>query len=120
MNVQLRKTAEIPYLEGVPGHLLITEERDAVDLVGLCGEHDVSRLMLHADNVTEHFFDLKTQLAGLVLQKFVNYGVKSVLVLPTDARQHGRFHEMAIEANKGRHFGVFYNRAQAEEWLIKM
>lgn len=118
MNVQIQKAAGITYLEGTPGHLLIAEERDAVDLVGLCGEHETSRLMLHADNVTQHFFDLKTQLAGLVLQKFVNYGVKSVLVLPPDAQQTGRFHEMAIEANKGRHFGVFYDRSQAEQWLI--
>jgi PadR family transcriptional regulator, regulatory protein AphA len=118
MNIQIQKTDGITYLEGIPGYLLISEERDAVDLVGLCGEHETSRLMLHADNVTERFFDLKTQLAGLVLQKFVNYSVKSVLVLPPDAQQHGRFHEMAREANKGRHFGVFYDRTQAEQWLI--
>lgn len=118
MNVHVQNKAGTTYLEARPGRLLITEERDAVDLVGLCGEHDTSRLMLHADNVSEQFFDLKTQLAGRVLQKFVNYGVKAVLVLSPERHNHERFDEMALEATKGRHFGVFSDREQAEQWLL--
>lgn len=116
MNITVVETHEGIYLEGISGK--IKNERDAVDVVALCGEHSTNRLMLHADNLTEHFFDLKTRVAGDILQKFVNYGIKAVLVLPFKAGKQGRFGEMAIEANRSRHFGVFYDRKDAEEWLL--
>lgn len=120
MKTILKEVDGTTYLEGLSGHVLIADERDAVDLVGLCGERNTTRLMLYANNVAEHFFNLKTRLAGHVLQKFATYSIKAVLVLPPDAKQQqGRFHEMALEANRGRHFGVFYDRAQAEAWLVQ-
>jgi PadR family transcriptional regulator, regulatory protein AphA len=119
MNVEIRTAAGITYLEGIPGRILIDAERDAVDLVGLCGAHEAARVMLHGENVSPRFFDLRTQLAGLVLQKFVNYGVKLALVLNHDDRHEGRFRDMEIEANRGRHFSVFYDRTQAESWLVR-
>jgi hypothetical protein len=30
----------------------------------------------------------------------------------------GKFYEFVIETNRGREFGVFYTRQQAEQWLL--
>jgi hypothetical protein len=119
MNVRIIETDGIVYIEGISDKILIENERDAVDIVGLCGEHDTHRLMLHADNLTDQFFDLKTRLAGDVLQKFANYGIKTTLVLPPDFIQQKRFGEMSVEANRGSHFSVFHNWADAEKWLVQ-
>jgi len=104
------------YLEGAATDRFIEREENAVALVGLCGEHSVERLLLYAANFSESFFDLKSGLAGAVLQKFVNYHVKVALVIPSDLVQ-GRFREYILEANRGNQFRAFQEKDDAETWL---
>ncbi len=114
-----------PYVELLPDEEQIRSERDVLDLLGELSAHPEtrdgrhsSRLMLHAASLPEEFFDLKTGLAGAVLQKLVQYLVKTAAVIPTERVGNGRFHEMALEANRGnRMFHIFDNREQAETWL---
>lgn len=117
MNMQVMKYGNTVYLEAMPRQKLIENEHDAVDVIGVCGEHNSTRLLLYAENLTDQFFDLKTRVAGQILQKFMNYGIRAALVLSPDFVQQGRFAEMALEANRGRYFGIFHDKAEAEQWL---
>lgn len=96
----------------------VRSEQDALDLVALCREHYANRLMLHGEVFGDEFFDLKTGLAGAVLQKFINYYIKAALVVPPEKANRGRFREMVLEANRGSHFRVFSDREDAQNWLI--
>lgn len=107
------------YLECLPGRMPVNSERDALDLVALCGENSTHRLMLHAEHLPPAFFDLKTRLAGDVLLKFANYRIKVVALVTPDLVGEGRFAEMAMESNRFNEFGVFYARPQAEQWLLR-
>lgn len=107
------------YLECLPTLKPIESEQDALDLVALCGENEVSRLMLSAENLTPEFFDLKTGLAGQILLKFSNYQIKTVLITNPEQVGNSRFAEMAMESNRFNQFGVFYARKDAEDWLIR-
>ena len=104
------------YLEGAATDRFIEQEENAVALVGVCAEHSVERLLLYAANFSESFFDLKSGLAGAILQKFVNYHVKVALVIPSDLVQ-GRFKEYILEANRGNQFRAFQEKNDAEIWL---
>jgi PadR family transcriptional regulator, regulatory protein AphA len=104
------------YMEGDAAEQFLQTERDAVELIGLCGEQDTHRLLLHATNLPDQFFDLKSGLAGAILQKFVNYHMKVALIIPPDLLQ-GKFRDYVLEANRGRHFRSFNARAEAERWL---
>ena len=92
---------------------------EAQDVIGLCGEHNISQIMLHAENLTEHFFDLKSRQAGMILQKFVTYRVQVAVVLSPDYIKQGKFREMVAEANQGKHFRMFHDRNEAEAWLMR-
>jgi len=95
----------------------LAEERDAAALIGACVEHGVNALLLDAGSLSAAFFELRSGLAGAVLQKLQNYQIRAALVVP-DPEAHGeRFAELAREARRGRSFGVFPTRAQAEAWL---
>lgn len=109
----------VRYVEGPYNTLLIKRESDAISLVSFCGENDTNRLLLWAANLHDDFFDLKTGLAGAVLQKFVNYGIKVAAVIPPEIVSQGRFREMALETNRGRHFRIFSEAGEAETWLIQ-
>jgi hypothetical protein len=116
MNVRLVESQGCNYLEGATNEKFLHREADAIALVGLCGEHSVDRLLLYADNLSEHFFDLKSGLAGAILQKFVNYHVKVALVISPDLVQ-GKFKEFILEANRGNQFRAFQDKREAEIWL---
>ena len=119
MNCRIIETKGVKYVEGPHEGRLISSENDALDLVAWCGENDTNRLLLYAANLHEDFFNLKTGLAGAVLQKFINYGIKAAAVIPPELSNQGRFREMALEANRGQHFRVFSEASKAEAWLIE-
>ena len=74
MNYQLNKVNDVEYVEILPDGGVVASERDALDLVSACGENLTPRLMIHAENLSPEFFDLKTRLAGEVLLKFGLHG----------------------------------------------
>jgi PadR family transcriptional regulator, regulatory protein AphA len=73
----------IRYLDCLPEAALHSSQ-DALDLVAACGEKGVDRLLLHEQNLSEDFYQLRTGLAGEVLLKFSNYRILAAAVLPTE------------------------------------
>jgi hypothetical protein len=118
VGYRLVENAESRYIETIPGDGRIDHENDALDLVAACGENETSRLLLHAENLTPDFFQLRTGVAGAVLLKFSNYRIKAVVLASPEQVGTGKFYEFVIETNRGREFGVFYTRQQAEQWLL--
>lgn len=118
MNCRVVDKNGIKYVEGLNGKRLIESANDALEMLVYCGENDTNRLMLHATNLNDDFFNLKTGLAGEILQKFVNYHIKFAIVLSPELVGQGRFREMVLEANRGQHFRIFYDVQEAEAWLV--
>lgn len=120
MNYRLVEHPQNQYVEALAGDGRIESENDALELVAACGEFQTHRLLIHAENLTDDFYRLRTGLAGAVLQKFVNYSVKVAAVLPPELVNQGRFQEMALEANRSnRLFHIFHERERAEAWLVQ-
>lgn len=118
INYHLVENSINAFVECLPDGGQVQSEQDALDLVGACGEYQAHRLLLHAANLGEDFYDLKTGLAGAVLLKFSNYRIKAAIVVDPE-RMTGRFGEMAGEANRrNRDFHVFHAREDAVKWLI--
>lgn len=121
INMEYNVIETLPgrYVEVVSSPVPIRTEQDALDLVALCGQHDTSRLLIHAEALSEEFFRLRTGVAGAILQKFVNYSVRAAVILPDTAAMRGKFREMAAEAGRGSQFRIFGSRQEAEGWLLK-
>jgi PadR family transcriptional regulator, regulatory protein AphA len=117
MEYQLVTKNEITYLDLLP-QSRIMNERDALDVVAACGENGVERVMLHAENLPEEFFHLRSGLAGIVLLKLSNYSIRCSAVLPAALVQRGHFYEMALETNRGNQFRIFSTLEPAEAWLL--
>jgi hypothetical protein len=80
-------------------------------------EHGTYRLLLDAGTLPPSFFDLSTGVAGDVVQKLVNYGVRMAAVVPELDAHSVRFQEFAREANRFAQFRFFATRAEAVAWL---
>jgi len=83
--------------------VLITELQDAIDLIGDLYYQGFDHIVLKENNLNPLFFDLKSQFAGDVLQKFSNYKMGlSILVssLQTDSQA---LNDFIRESNKIGH-----------------
>jgi len=58
----------------------IRTPQDALDLIGNAGYQGASGIVLQAAQLAPEFFDLRTGLAGEVLQKFSNYDMRLAIV----------------------------------------
>ncbi|TVX94047.1 DUF4180 domain-containing protein [Paenibacillus agilis] len=119
MNYQIREIESKKYIELISTTEPLSTENDALDLIALCWEHETNVLMIHYATLSEDFFKLKTKLAGNMIQKFTNYGIKATAIIPQETIQKGRFKEMAMETNKGNHFRLYESKEEAEKWLLK-
>lgn len=96
----------------------ITCESDVVDIISLCMSNSINLLVLREGTLTDKFINLRTGLAGLVLQKFMNYNIKASAVI--DMELEGRFKELVYELNKSNNFRVFDNNIDAEKWILNI
>jgi hypothetical protein len=117
VDVEIIRRNNCVYIKGGAGRVLLTNERDLLDLISFCGEQDSNRLLLFAENLPQRFFDLRSGEAGSVLQKFSNYHMKVAAVLQT-SHIRGKFGEFVLETNRGRQFRVFESPEDAERWLV--
>lgn len=60
--------------------VLIKNAQDALEILANCAYQGATNLILEQHQVSDEFFDLKTGLAGDVLQKFSNYQSRLAIV----------------------------------------
>ena len=82
----------------------VQRESDALDLVALAHEHEADVVAIPADALHDDFYRLDSGLAGAVLQKLVNYGVRLGVVGDIDrwlARSEA-LRALVRESNRGK------------------
>lgn len=108
------------FLAGPEGQPLLRDVADTVKLIEACANHETDRILLYAENLTEHFFDLSSRQAGEILQKLRNYYVRvAVIYSPATTRLSRRFGELMAQENRDRYFRLFEERPEAEAWLLE-
>lgn len=98
--------------------ILITDVQSALDLMATVRyEADCSRIILNKSAICEDFFELRTKLAGEILQKFVNYQVKIAIVGDFSIYTSKSLKDFIYESNKGNDILFLPNEKQAIEKL---
>jgi len=86
------------------------------DVLGNCYYNRIEKILIGENNLEEAFFDLKTKVAGELLQKLILYQFKVAFVI-SPGKNKGRFSEMVLETNKGNRINFFYDFNEAINWL---
>lgn len=73
-------TEEKILAELVPGNYRISETGDILDIMADARYNGSGSLIIHASSLPEGFFDLKTKIAGEILQKFSNYRMELAII----------------------------------------
>lgn len=97
---------------------LITDVQSALDLMATVQyETDSTRIALQKSAISETFFVLSTRLAGDILQKFVNYGVKLAIIGDYSRYTSKPLKDFIYESNQGRHIFFVSSEEEAIEKL---
>lgn len=120
MQCKVVKKADGRYIECISAETPLGTEQDTLDLVGICGENDTNFLIIHAEALAGDFFKLRTGVAGMMLQKFTNYHVKTAILMANEQLIKGKFKEMLAESNQRNNFRIFNRITDAENWLLNL
>ncbi|WP_334076631.1 DUF4180 domain-containing protein [Paenibacillus sanfengchensis] len=97
---------------------LITDVQSALDLIATVHyETGCHRIVLHKSAITETFFDLKTKLAGEILQKFITYQTKIAIVGDFSAYSSKSLRDFIYECNHGKDIFFLASEQEAVEKL---
>ncbi|GHO94539.1 hypothetical protein KSF_045870 [Reticulibacter mediterranei] len=87
----------------------LKSERDALDLIGDAMSYSAELVLVPVERLTEDFFQLKTGLAGQVIQKFVTYRLRLVIL--------GDISEYVAQSRALRDF-VYETNRHNQVWFI--
>ncbi|MNW41321.1 hypothetical protein D3C74_184550 [compost metagenome] len=101
--------------------VLIEDIQSALDLIATVQyETGCNRIVIHKASLSESFFDLKTRLAGEILQKFINYSVKAAIVGDFSVYSSKSLKDFIYECNNGRDIFFLPTEEEAIERLSKL
>ncbi|WP_426952112.1 DUF4180 domain-containing protein [Bacillus mycoides] len=101
--------------------VLISDVQSALDLMATVQyEADSKWIVINKSLISESFFDLKTRLAGDILQKFINYSVKIAIVGDFSMYTSKSLKDFIYECNKGKDIFFLATEQQAIEKLSSL
>lgn len=102
MNIQVHQHNETAIAEVTSDQILIHTPDDGLQLMVDLYYQGYGEMILHARNITPEFFDLKTGIAGEILQKFTTYRVRLAIVGDFTRYESKSLRDFIFESNNGR------------------
>lgn len=119
MKTEVRKKNNIEVAVVSSDELLITDVQSAIDLMmTIKYETGCTNIAINKEAVTDDFFVLSTCLAGEILQKFINYGVRIAIYGDFSRYTSKPLKDFMYESNKGKDFYFQPTAALAVEQLF--
>lgn len=98
--------------------VLITDVQSALDFMATVSfKAGCDRIILNKSAICEDFFNLRTGLAGEILQKFINYFMKLAIVGDFSMYSSKSLKDFIYECNNGKDIFFLSNEKQAVEKL---
>ena len=91
---------EITLAEILPGTDMVNNPQDMLDLMADAGYNGSRGIIIHSDSLHPDFFDLKSKLAGEILQKFSNYRMKLAIIGDFSGYASKSLHDFIRESNQ--------------------
>jgi len=67
-------------LEIISDDIVLSKTQDILDLIGEAYAYESKTFIIYEKNIAPQFFDLKTKIAGDILQKVSNYDYQLLII----------------------------------------
>ncbi|NUT35852.1 MAG: DUF4180 domain-containing protein [Hamadaea sp.] len=97
----------------------LAAEVDVTDLIGQAFGDQADLVVIPAERLADEFFTLRTGFAGTVVQKFVNYRIRLVVLGDIDGHveRSTALRDFVTESNRGRQLWFLPSLAELEARL---
>ena len=119
MNIEVHLVDNRKIAELRASSTVVHNTEDALNLMGDLYYQGYDGLILHEEQITPAFFDLKTKMAGEILQKFSNYRFPLVLIGDFSKFPSQSLQDFIRESNKGRQVNFAHALSEALQLLSK-
>ena len=119
MRIELTDINGTCIAELISDSIVISNSQDALDIMADCSYQGARRIIVREINVTPDFFDLKTGIAGEILQKFSTYDTKLAIVGDFSKYSSKSLRDFIYESNKIGRISFVANINLAKEALVK-
>jgi putative uncharacterized protein (fragment) len=107
-------------VEVAANDMLLTVPEDANDLLGNAYYQGFDGMIISADKISPRFFDLKTRLAGEILQKFSSFQMRLAVVGDFSVFPSESLKSFIYESNRGNLIHFSPTIADALAWFLKI
>jgi hypothetical protein len=120
MKLELKRINGSELVEIISDEILIKDTQDALDLMAnVRYQHGLNKLIMKEKNFVAAFFDLKTGIAGEILQKFSNYDAYLAIIGDFSNYASKSLKDFIYESNKYGRINFVNSLEEAVEKLIK-
>jgi hypothetical protein len=113
MEIKTHKIEGEKIAEVISEGTIINKSEDGLVLLGNLYYQDFDKITIHEKNITPDFFDLKTGIAGEILQKFSTYRVRLAIVGDFSKYKSKSLQDFIYESNQGRHINFVASITEA-------
>lgn len=118
MNFEIFETDGVRIAEVLTGETVVETIQDTIDLMANADYQGARSVIIHAEQLTDEFFNLSSGLAGEVLQKYANYRFKLAIVGDFSGYESNALQAFIIECNRGNHIFFVADRESAIENIL--
>ncbi len=119
MKIETHKVNNKKIAEILTKQIILRTTEDGLDLLGNLYYQEYDKIIIHAKNIIPDFFDLKTKIAGDILQKFTQYQMPLIIIGDFLKFESESLNDFIFESNKGKHVNFANSTAEALETISK-
>src|SRR5690606_4953028 len=113
MKIESHHVNNVRIAEVITDEVVLKTLEDGLDLLGNVYYQGFDKVILHQQNMSPDFFDLKTGIAGEVLQKFAQYRMPLAIVGDFSNVNSKSLKDFIYESNQGKHVNFVDTTAEA-------
>lgn len=117
MKITVHHKNNTKIAEIISDEIIINSTEDGMNLLGDLYYQNFDKIIIHERNITPLFFDLKSGIAGEILQKFSNYRMPLAIVGDFTKYESNSLKSFIYESNKGNQVVFVSSIAEALETL---
>lgn len=113
MQIETHHINDLKAAEIIADDVILKNIEDGLDLLGNLYYQGFDKIIIHEKNIIPEFFDLKTRLAGDILQKFAQYQMPLVIVGDFVKFNSKSLNDFIFESNKGKQINFVSHLTEA-------
>ena len=113
MKIETHNTNETKIAEIISDEIILRNTEDGIDLIGNLYYQGFDKVIIYEKNIIPDFFDLKTKIAGDILQKFTQYQMSLIIVGDFSKLKSKSLNDFIFESNKGKQINFVGSQSEA-------